>query len=306
MRENLRLVRLSRSHLHRIRNARPQCFRLFGEHLSSLAISLRDNDLPLLQRENNYEPYPMDQVRHISYQLCYSVKFLHDNKLTHTDLKPENILFVNSDYSSSFNTRKVSPIKNMTHRNELTWFKLCRTERFAEWRTPTRDWLILAVQPSTMSIIAQLCPHVITARQKSSWSLAGLSHATSGRSAALCLSSTWESRSSKLTITASTWQWWREFLERCHTGWQGECGECFMLASVTLKGVVYVLQENKDKIFLSRKARLGRQIGGWPLCSWPLQTSTSLCHVRNSWSSSAVRPHSSHARLRSFNENYAW
>lgn len=62
----------------------------------------------LLQRENNYEPYPMEQVRHIAYQLCYSVKFLHDNKLTHTDLKPENILFVNSDYSSSFNTRKVS------------------------------------------------------------------------------------------------------------------------------------------------------------------------------------------------------
>jgi CDC-like kinase len=49
----------------------------------------------------------MDQVRHISYQLCYSVKFLHDNKLTHTDLKPENILFLNSDYSSSFNARKV-------------------------------------------------------------------------------------------------------------------------------------------------------------------------------------------------------
>lgn len=59
------------------------------------------------QRENNYEPYPMDQVRHISYQLCYSVKFLHDNKLTHTDLKPENILFCNSDYSSTFNARKV-------------------------------------------------------------------------------------------------------------------------------------------------------------------------------------------------------
>lgn len=64
--------------------------------------------LEFLQRENNYEPYPMEQVRHIAYQLCYSVKFLHDNKLTHTDLKPENILFVNSDYSTSFNTRKVS------------------------------------------------------------------------------------------------------------------------------------------------------------------------------------------------------
>jgi CDC-like kinase len=64
-------------------------------------------------RENNYEPYPMEQVRHIAYQLCYSVKFLHDNKLTHTDLKPENILFVNSDYSTSFNTRKNREIRRV-------------------------------------------------------------------------------------------------------------------------------------------------------------------------------------------------
>lgn len=31
------------------------------------------------------------------YQICYAVKFLHDNKLTHTDLKPENVLFVCDD-----------------------------------------------------------------------------------------------------------------------------------------------------------------------------------------------------------------
>lgn len=59
-------------------------------------------------KDNNYEPYPMDHVRHVSYQLCYSVKFLHDNKLTHTDLKPENILFANSEYTTTFNARKVS------------------------------------------------------------------------------------------------------------------------------------------------------------------------------------------------------
>lgn len=45
---------------------------------------------------NHYQPYSIDQVRHIFYQLCKSVKFLHDNRLTHTDLKPENILFANS------------------------------------------------------------------------------------------------------------------------------------------------------------------------------------------------------------------
>ncbi|XP_070853146.1 uncharacterized protein Doa isoform X4 [Drosophila suzukii] len=59
-------------------------------------------------RENNYEPYSLDQVRHMAYQLCYSVKFLHDNRLTHTDLKPENILFVDSDYTSHYNHKIVS------------------------------------------------------------------------------------------------------------------------------------------------------------------------------------------------------
>lgn len=46
-------------------------------------------------------------MRHIGYQLCYSVKFLHDNKLTHTDLKPENILFVDSDCEVISNGKKV-------------------------------------------------------------------------------------------------------------------------------------------------------------------------------------------------------
>jgi CDC-like kinase len=51
---------------------------------------------------NGYVGYPLDQVRHIAYQLSYAVKFLHDNHLTHTDLKPENILFVSSDWYSEY------------------------------------------------------------------------------------------------------------------------------------------------------------------------------------------------------------
>ena len=51
-------------------------------------------------KDNSYNPYPLDQVRHIGYQLCYAVKFLHDHRLTHTDLKPENILFEDSDYDT--------------------------------------------------------------------------------------------------------------------------------------------------------------------------------------------------------------
>ena len=64
-----------------------------------------------LQKDNNYRPYPIEQVRHISYQLCQSVKFLHENKLTHTDLKPENILFVDSDFSSTYDPKKVVNIR---------------------------------------------------------------------------------------------------------------------------------------------------------------------------------------------------
>ncbi|XP_062867034.1 dual specificity protein kinase CLK2 isoform X2 [Trichomycterus rosablanca] len=57
-------------------------------------------------KENNYVPYSISQVRDMAFQLCIAVKFLHENKLTHTDLKPENILFVNSDFSMTYNVEK--------------------------------------------------------------------------------------------------------------------------------------------------------------------------------------------------------
>ncbi|KAJ8335036.1 hypothetical protein SKAU_G00406750 [Synaphobranchus kaupii] len=57
-------------------------------------------------KENNYLPYSIGQVRNMAYQLCQAVKFLHDNKLTHTDLKPENILFVNLDFTMTYNVEK--------------------------------------------------------------------------------------------------------------------------------------------------------------------------------------------------------
>ncbi|ESO85325.1 hypothetical protein LOTGIDRAFT_221368 [Lottia gigantea] len=57
-------------------------------------------------KENHYIPYTLEQVRHIAYQLCYSVNFLHENQLTHTDLKPENILFVDSEFTSVYNPKK--------------------------------------------------------------------------------------------------------------------------------------------------------------------------------------------------------
>uniref|UniRef100_A0A8C5EMJ0 dual-specificity kinase n=1 Tax=Gouania willdenowi TaxID=441366 RepID=A0A8C5EMJ0_GOUWI len=54
-------------------------------------------------KENNFQPFPVDHIRHMAYQIIRAVDFLHKNKLTHTDLKPENILFINSDYDLKYN-----------------------------------------------------------------------------------------------------------------------------------------------------------------------------------------------------------
>ncbi|XP_058059404.1 serine/threonine-protein kinase Doa-like [Anopheles bellator] len=51
-------------------------------------------------KDNKYEPFPLEHVRHMAYQLCFAVNFLHSIKLTHTDLKPENILFLDSEYTT--------------------------------------------------------------------------------------------------------------------------------------------------------------------------------------------------------------
>ncbi len=63
-------------------------------------------------KDNNYEPYPMEQVRQVAYELCQAVKFLHDNRLTHTDLKPENILFYDSGHDVVYD-----PVKKRDQRH---------------------------------------------------------------------------------------------------------------------------------------------------------------------------------------------
>lgn len=56
-------------------------------------------------KKNNYNPFEVDVVRDIGYQLLKAVAFLHDHQLTHTDLKPENILF----YKDGYERRSASP-----------------------------------------------------------------------------------------------------------------------------------------------------------------------------------------------------
>jgi len=81
-------------------------------------------------KENNYHPYPLEQVRHVIYQLCHSTKFLHECRLTHTDLKPENILFTSSDWEISYNARKRKDVR-----------KVKSTEvRLIDFGSATFDW----------------------------------------------------------------------------------------------------------------------------------------------------------------------
>ena len=65
-------------------------------------------------RDNCYNPYSLEAVRKISYNMCQSVNFLHKNHLTHTDLKPENILFVDDRYDEfkSRSGKRVKVIRN--------------------------------------------------------------------------------------------------------------------------------------------------------------------------------------------------
>ncbi|XP_041444284.1 dual specificity protein kinase CLK3 isoform X2 [Xenopus laevis] len=80
------------------------CFEFHG-HVC-IAFELLGKSTFEFQKENNFLPYPLTHIRHMAFQLCHALKFLHENQLTHTDLKPENILFVNSEYDICYNESK--------------------------------------------------------------------------------------------------------------------------------------------------------------------------------------------------------
>jgi len=104
------------------------CFNYFGHMCLTFEI-LGESVFDFL-KGNSYIGYPLDQVRHIAYQLSYAVKFLHDHHLTHTDLKPENILFVSSDWSTEY----CSTTKRTLRRMRDTRVKLI------DFGSATFDW----------------------------------------------------------------------------------------------------------------------------------------------------------------------
>ncbi|NWH67485.1 CLK1 kinase, partial [Geococcyx californianus] len=52
---------------------------------------------------NHNQPFSLDYIRQLAYQICTSVNFLHVQKLTHADLKPENIVFVRNGNEEEHN-----------------------------------------------------------------------------------------------------------------------------------------------------------------------------------------------------------
>jgi len=64
-------------------------------------------------KDNQFQPFPINQVKAMAYDLCYAVNFLHRNRMTHTDLKPENILFYNSSHDLLFNFANGTALKTV-------------------------------------------------------------------------------------------------------------------------------------------------------------------------------------------------
>jgi len=69
-------------------------------------------------KDNSFRGYPIDDARQMAYDLCYSVNFLHRNRITHTDLKPENILFFDSSHDSVFDYQTGQTVKRV-HNPEI-------------------------------------------------------------------------------------------------------------------------------------------------------------------------------------------
>lgn len=85
------------------------CFVYNGHYC--MTFELLGCDIYHFLKKNAFFPFPLNDVRHIAYQLCYSVNFLHRRGIIHTDLKPDNILFVDSSYTKEYNAEKSRNIR---------------------------------------------------------------------------------------------------------------------------------------------------------------------------------------------------
>ncbi|CAG8522653.1 7464_t:CDS:2 [Diversispora eburnea] len=70
-------------------------------------------------KQNDFNPFPFNQIQHIARQLLYSVAFVHSLRLVHTDLKPENILLVNDYYKCIPSRRTPGKMKRILYESEI-------------------------------------------------------------------------------------------------------------------------------------------------------------------------------------------
>lgn len=221
VRQDYRLVWLSRTYVHRIRNVGLECFRLLGS-LHNFHVSVHWTLTTIFISAER------KQLRALSDGAC-PTHFLPTLLLSEV-LAREQVDAHRSE-AREHSLRQLGLLNGVQfEKGEIVkaflggWLMqkyYRRIVKFDGWRTPTSAWSILAAQRLTTSITARSSQRVTIEHLKSSWSSAGLSLVMSGRSAASCSSSTWELRSFKRTTIASTWLWWREFLAPCPIGWQG-------------------------------------------------------------------------------------
>eukprot|EP01135_Chromosphaera_perkinsii_P012112 Nk52_evm50s2579 gene=Nk52_evmTU50s2579 len=78
----------------------PYCIKLLDwfdyRHHICMVFELLGLSLYDFLKSNKFQPFPIDQIRIVGYQLLKAVRYMHSMMLTHTDLKPENILLVDS------------------------------------------------------------------------------------------------------------------------------------------------------------------------------------------------------------------
>lgn len=82
----------------------------YNGHLCIAFEALGDDIFDFLKK-NYFHPFPLDHIRHMAYQLCYSVKFLHKKGIIHTDLKTDNLVFVDSSCTKQYNAEKKRNIR---------------------------------------------------------------------------------------------------------------------------------------------------------------------------------------------------